>query len=501
MSGQLIKRRAGFSARYWTEVDGVRVRVCTPLNTDNRTVALAKMKRLLQGEAQPETVVQAETFQQAAERIHEQRVTDGVASAADELSRLRLYAFASMGGASVTELKFRHVNAALDDCKALGKSRQTVAHLRQAIRVVFEALKREGSVSLNPADEASMPRFPDVVRKERAVLTDAELATYLAFVHPQELWQMAVRERQVMACVARCFGGLRTGDLHALLWESFDVGPFTYGWAPRRKTKRPQLIEVPAMLRPFLRGWWQAAGSPQTGLVFPARRGARAGEKKIKVSHARAFRRDLRRAFGVETWNAKEECFKRARELTARERELFEVTPHTLPVDFHSWRRAFSQALANADVNAQEASALAGHASLSAHARYLASAGRKRTIPNAALPQWAPFVPDPLPSGKGPSMKEARRTGLEPAASGVTGHEAADLQALSRAFPLPSDLDGLQKSPRCPSAVPADAALKSYLRELADAIAARLPRALAPTLQLAGTTEHSKSPLGVMVIG
>jgi hypothetical protein len=48
-----------------------------------------------------------------------------------------------------------------------------------------------------------------------------------------------------------------------------------------------------------------------------------------------------------------------ARELTARERMLFEETATTLPVDFHSWRRAYCQALADADVNAQRAKALA----------------------------------------------------------------------------------------------------------------------------------------------
>src|SRR5690606_29469918 len=95
--------------------------------------------------------------------------------------------------------------------------------------------------------------------------------------------------------------------------------------------------------------------------------GARSG-----VSHADAFRRDLRRAFGIEeqvpsdrerpgrgpsgalVWRPVE-----GRELTARERELFEETDYTLPVDFHSWRRAFNQALAEAGVNAQQAQALA----------------------------------------------------------------------------------------------------------------------------------------------
>jgi hypothetical protein len=46
---------------------------------------------------------------------------------------------------------------------------------------------------------------------------------------------------------------------------------------------------------------------------------------------------------------------------------------HTKPVDFHSWRRGYVQGLATADVNAQQAAALAGNADLGAHTRYLAN--------------------------------------------------------------------------------------------------------------------------------
>jgi hypothetical protein len=60
--------------------------------------------------------------------------------------------------------------------------------------------------------------------------------------------------------------------------------------------------------------------------------------------------------------------------------------PLTKPVDFHSWRRAYSQALADANVSAQQAQALAGHASLDAHQRYLNNTAKMREVPAAALP-------------------------------------------------------------------------------------------------------------------
>ncbi len=403
--GTLVLQKRGWAARIWTQVDGEWIRVTLSLGTMNKAVARRKMARLV-AEANAGAAVTAgeakaaDTFKVATERVHKQRVKDGVKDAKNELHRLRAFAFEEMGDMPVTEVQTLNVNAVLDAAKAAGKSRQTVAHLRQDIRNVLAAAKREGTLASNPADDAEMPKFPETVRKERAVLTDPELARYLAWQHPDERYATAVLERQTMACIARMFGGLRTGDLHALVWEALDVeeGAFAWGWAPRKKTKRPQLLEVPAMLRPILRDWWERHGRPRAGLVFPARRGERAGEAKAKASHADALRRDLARAFGIqapERIRTKRSngrpltkiVWRTVRDLTPRERELFEETAYTLPLDFHSWRRAFSQALAEADVNAQQATALTGHASLAAHARYLANSGKLRRLPKAALPK------------------------------------------------------------------------------------------------------------------
>jgi integrase len=238
------------------------------------------------------------------------------------------------------------------------------------------------------------------------VLTDEELARYLAWQHPAKRFRMAALERQTMSCVARVFGGLRTGDLHALSWENLDSeqGQFEWGWAPRKKTAAPQLLEIPAMLRPILRDWWERLGRPKTGPVVPSRRGKRAAVAartkavvpKLKASHAQNVRRDLERAFGLQVWvqtaidrNGEPIGHWEAaegREMTRRERELFVGTEYVLPVDFHSWRRAFSQALADADVSLQQAQALAGHASMSAHERYLRNATKMRRLPAAAIP-------------------------------------------------------------------------------------------------------------------
>src|SRR5690606_20572399 len=134
----------------------------------------------------------------------------------------------------------------------------------------------------NVCRKVRLPKHAKVDRRERAVLSDDELVRYLSWQHPIEGQRGAVLERQTMACVSRMFGGLRLGDLKAIRWEAFTVddGRFPTGWVPREKTARPQLLEVPEMLRPILRDWWERAGRPMEGPVFPVRRGKRAGEQR-----------------------------------------------------------------------------------------------------------------------------------------------------------------------------------------------------------------------------
>ncbi|HMR80814.1 MAG TPA: hypothetical protein PKD61_37145, partial [Polyangiaceae bacterium] len=160
--GTLVLQKRGWAARIWTQVDGEWIRVTLSLGTMNKAVARRKMARLV-AEANAGAAVTAgeakaaDTFKVATERVHKQRVKDGVKDAKNELHRLRAFAFEEMGDMPVTEVQTLNVNAVLDAAKAAGKSRQTVAHLRQDIRNVLAAAKREGTLASNPADDAEMP--------------------------------------------------------------------------------------------------------------------------------------------------------------------------------------------------------------------------------------------------------------------------------------------------------------------------------------------------------
>jgi integrase len=84
---------------------------------------------------------------------------------------------------------------------------------------------------------------------------------------------------------------------------------------------------VPEQTRAFVAKWWENHDKPTSGPVFPSRRGKRAGELK-QGSNSYAYR--LRR----ELWKA-----------GLRRHELHHETDTTLPVDFHSTRRAFGTAM------------------------------------------------------------------------------------------------------------------------------------------------------------
>jgi len=68
-------------------------------------------------------------------------------------------------------------------------------------------------------------------------------------------------------------------------------------------------------------------------------------------------------------------------------RRLSTDAQRTRPVDFHSFRRAFKQGLAEADVDIQRAMKLSGATDMVTHARYLANTGKPAQIPADALPQ------------------------------------------------------------------------------------------------------------------
>lgn len=117
------------------------------------------------------------------------------------------------------------------------------------------------------------------------------------------------------------------------------------------------------------------------------------GEARTKSSFAKGRCRDLKPAFGLEEWDEEKVRFVPTlnREPSPRERAVLSGDTRHLPLDFHSWRRAYNQALADGGVKAQQAQALAGHSTIAAHEKYLRSSTTPRPSPSRHNP-WPPSL-------------------------------------------------------------------------------------------------------------
>jgi integrase len=377
--GSLYWTKSGWRGRIRVEVDGVVVQKSYDLGTRDRAAAKAKLRRLVALNKPPE-IAQAK----AAVTVDEfgldwlkSRVARGIRAATYEQRYYERIWQPVLGKMPMTEVSVSEVNDVLDDLangeiRALPRnndeepgpySRQSIAHIRATLVRMFQAATR---LELVPTNKPALTTVPDMEEAllPRAVLTDDEIGRLLA--HPE-----VDAEIKMLVLLSRTIGGLRAGDLNSLDWTAFSP-EFTTCTFVRRKTREkrplPETLIVPAPVRPFLAVWWERQDTPTAGPVFPVRKGPRAGElkKASSMSYAARLRRELLVA-GVDR------------------HELHHETTSTLPVDFHSTRRAYATALARIGTNAQTSMALTGHSDAKTHQRCLASLPAE--MPADAVPQ------------------------------------------------------------------------------------------------------------------
>jgi integrase len=365
-SGQLIWRRGGWSGRYYAKIDGERVRVCVPLETDNKAVARLKLDRLIAGEDAPRVLKQGESFEQAARRIVP---TQGIKSHEQRMRRFEMYVFPRFGEVPVEKVSAGDVRDALDAAAKKGLSRFSILHILSDISGILQELYALDLLPENVARRCRVPKSAKVDKRRRIVLTDDE---FTRFVESPQLEP----ELRLLALVSRCLGGMRTSDLHAWDWSHLDTKTWQNADVYRPKTDSMNRLALPEQIVPALQAWWVQCGRPSLGPVFPQRGGPNAGERRRKMSHAARLRRALW-AVGVRRGESKEIC------------ELQRDTERARRVDFHSFRRAYNTGLARAGVNVQTAMALAGHTQTDTHMRYVALT-EVLSAPESALPRARP---------------------------------------------------------------------------------------------------------------
>ena len=203
-----------------------------------------------------------------------------------------------------------------------------------------------------------------------------------------ELWMLSL--------VSRCEGGMRTSDLHVWDWTMLDLASSrrARSLGARRRSRRCSTCR-----RRSVRfcAWWERAGRPAAVPSFPCGGQARGQGEGAWEQLRERLRRDLFRAGIVRmapvevparTQGMRTDLGKRTDRtmLAPNPRDpLYFETPTSLPVDFHSFRRAFNTALADAGVNVQKAMRLAGHSDAATHMGYVGRA-RDEADPGRGAP-------------------------------------------------------------------------------------------------------------------
>ena len=241
-----------------------------------------------------------------------------------------------------------HVRQILEDAQEKGLLWETVRKIRAVMSRDFERARKEKLIAVSPVADAELP---DGLKKDKRPFlshTDAEIAKYLAAPKGDLELKLAV-------LTSRTQGGMRTAEV--LRWDGrYRHGDLPHVQHPARKDWRGSAwARDPQVLRPFLRGWWERAGKPVAGPVFPVRRGPRTGQRKEGrgYSFAKRVRRDMFRAGVVRLPPVVDKKTKRAAPNPSD--PLYFDTPIPRRPTFHRFRRAYDRALAHAGVNMQTA--------------------------------------------------------------------------------------------------------------------------------------------------
>ena len=248
----------------------------------------------------------------------------------------------------------------LEGARDAGKAKGTVGQIRQLLVRFFNSLESDETIATNPTRLVKLPEGCKEDKRPRTSLTDAEWSMFLAA-------PIDDIEIKIIAFTARTMGGARTVETSRWDWGMVDREAFATCVLPRAKRGEGEIqhFDIPLVLQPFLRLWWQSQGCPSSGAVFPITRGLHKGQARGKTSHAKRFRTALTAA-GVTRL------------------ELHTDTAWSRKTDFHTRRREFVSGLAKSGTNEQTSMALAHHADSKVHRKYQTE--QIVAIPVLALP-------------------------------------------------------------------------------------------------------------------
>jgi integrase len=215
-----------------------------------------------------------------------------------------------------------------------GKAPNTVGMEIKILRVVLNVARRQGRITVNPAEAVELPK---VVSHTRDVFTPGQVRMLLAAANDE--WQTAI--------LAGFYLGARLTDVVNLTWENVDLtgGVITY---EQCKTGKP----VTAPLHPDLKNHlFKLAGDNPRAPLCPTLQKRSVGGRKGLSQTFTLIMRDA----GIDQHQVKGK---------GKQGRAFSK------LSFHSLRHTFTSALANANVPAEVRQKLTGHADAATHQKY-----------------------------------------------------------------------------------------------------------------------------------
>src|ERR1019366_7396795 len=280
-TGTIVMKPSGAFARVWVKLpDGTEERRWMNLQTKDRSTAKRKLARLvamieageLVADAEAKTA-SAETYRSFTTDRNDRREAAGVGMARDEQNNRVRYIYATIGDLTLVRITDDHVRQVLEAAQEAGLAHGTIDKIRAVMSRDLKRAKIEKIILANPAEDVELP---DGLKRDKRPFvspTDAEIVRFLTAPKGD-------LELKLLTLVARTEGGMRGAELIRWDWIMLDLESFLFCTIARAKTGEVQRLEIPEMLRPFLRVWWERAGKPVAGPVFPVRRGPRAGKDK-----------------------------------------------------------------------------------------------------------------------------------------------------------------------------------------------------------------------------
>ncbi len=238
---------------------------------------------------------------------------------------LRLHVLPTLGGAKLGKIQRRDVQRLADDMLASGADPSTIRNALKPLNVIYRRAIEDGDLAVNPCERLRVPAATG--RRER-IATPTEAAALIA--------ALRLDDRALWGCAF--YGGLRLGELRALLWDDVDLAAglirVDRSMSSHGETGRPK----------------SRAGRRSVPIV--------AALRDLLTEHKFVTRQGTGLVFGSTPTQPFTPTAVRRRALTAWRRAGLE------PIGPHECRHTFASLLIAAGVNAKAITAYLGHASI-----------------------------------------------------------------------------------------------------------------------------------------